>query len=143
MRISYGRLRGSGYNARTGNNVSICPEGAKRPNSHKKIKKFVGYLPTYKIFFFLRLTTYRYCTVGSDPVKNARTGSLIGPETMIYKLNILYRYYDNCRLSISHTALNFYLTSLKVRKNYKQFRRYLVKNIPGMSKSDQVRKHRL
>ena len=82
----------------------------------KKIKKFVGYLPTYKIFFFLRLTTYRYCTVGSDPVKNARTGSLIGPETMIYKLNILYRYYDNCRLSISHTALNFYLTSLKVRK---------------------------
>ena len=39
MRISYGRVRGSGYNARTGNNVSIWPWGAKRPNSQKKKKK--------------------------------------------------------------------------------------------------------
>ena len=36
MRISYGRVRGLGYKARTRNNVSICPAGAKRPNSHKK-----------------------------------------------------------------------------------------------------------
>ena len=39
MRISYGWVQGSGYNARTGNSESICPGGAKRPNSHKKKKK--------------------------------------------------------------------------------------------------------
>ena len=37
LRISYGQVQGSGYNIRTGNNVSICPEGAKRPNSDKKV----------------------------------------------------------------------------------------------------------
>ena len=35
MRISYGRVRGSGYNARNGNNVAICPVGEKK----KKIFK--------------------------------------------------------------------------------------------------------
>ena len=30
MRISYGRMRGFGYNARTGNNVAICPGGLKK-----------------------------------------------------------------------------------------------------------------
>ena len=39
MRISYGWVRGSGYNARTGNNVAICPGGAIRPDSNKKKKK--------------------------------------------------------------------------------------------------------
>ena len=30
MRISYGRVRGFGYNARTGKNVAVCPGGAKK-----------------------------------------------------------------------------------------------------------------
>ena len=29
-RISYGQVQGSEYNARTGNNVAICPRGAKK-----------------------------------------------------------------------------------------------------------------
>ena len=32
MRISYGRVRGSGYNTRTGNNIAICPGGKKKKN---------------------------------------------------------------------------------------------------------------
>ena len=41
-KLGEGRVRGSRYNARTGNNVSICQWGAKRPNSHKKKKKIRG-----------------------------------------------------------------------------------------------------
>ena len=37
MRISYGRIQGSGYNARTGNNVSICPGAAKKAKQPKTI----------------------------------------------------------------------------------------------------------
>ena len=37
MRISYSQVRGSGYNARTGNNVAICPGGAKKKNIKKQI----------------------------------------------------------------------------------------------------------
>ena len=36
MHISYCQVQGSRYNTSTRNNVSICPGGAKRPNSHKK-----------------------------------------------------------------------------------------------------------
>ena len=32
MCISYGQVRGSGYNASAGNNVAVCPEGAKKKN---------------------------------------------------------------------------------------------------------------
>ena len=45
-KLGEGRVRGSRYNARTGNNVSICQWGAKRPNSHKKKKKNQGTLQT-------------------------------------------------------------------------------------------------
>ena len=38
MRISYGRVQGSGYNTRTGNNVPVCPGGKKKK---KKKKSFV------------------------------------------------------------------------------------------------------
>ena len=38
MRISYRLVRDSGYNTGTRKNVSICPGGAKRPNSHQKKK---------------------------------------------------------------------------------------------------------
>ena len=43
MRISYGRMRGSRYNAPTGNNVSICPGGAKGLAATKKKKKNNNY----------------------------------------------------------------------------------------------------
>ena len=39
MRISYGRVRGSGYNARTGNSVSICPGAQKGLTATQKTKK--------------------------------------------------------------------------------------------------------
>ena len=39
MRISYGRVRGSENNARSENNVSICPEGPKGLTATKKKKK--------------------------------------------------------------------------------------------------------
>ena len=34
MRISYGRVRGSGYNARNGNNVAIYPGGEKKKKKY-------------------------------------------------------------------------------------------------------------
>ena len=38
MRISYGRVWGSGYNPGTGKSVSICPGGTKRPKQPQKKK---------------------------------------------------------------------------------------------------------
>ena len=35
MRISYGRVQGSGYNARNGNNVALCPGGEKKKKKKK------------------------------------------------------------------------------------------------------------
>ena len=39
VRISYGRVRGSGYNARTGNNVAICPGGEKKKKKKEEKKR--------------------------------------------------------------------------------------------------------
>ena len=62
MRISYGRVWGSGYNARTGNNVAICPGGAIRPDSHQKKKK--------KLFLLFKKMYCIYATMHQKQVKD-------------------------------------------------------------------------
>ena len=46
MRNSYGRVRGSGYNARTGNNLPICPGGKQKKQNKKRFyKQLQGFQP--------------------------------------------------------------------------------------------------
>ena len=66
--FAYGRVRGSGYNAPTGNNVSICSGGARRPNSHTK-KTILITSDNVKPTFFLNVV----CTSAwpIEPLKKA------------------------------------------------------------------------